>query len=38
MAVIGAAISSVYGGALVLLRSPDLAPVMQRLASRFRRR
>ncbi len=37
IAIIGAAMSSVYGGALVLMRSPDLVPLIQRIASRFRR-
>jgi putative peptidoglycan lipid II flippase len=38
MAVIGAAMTSVYGGALVLLRSPDLMPVLARVAGRLKRR
>jgi putative peptidoglycan lipid II flippase len=38
MAVIGAAMTSVYGGALVLFRSPDLAPVLGRLIARLKRR
>jgi putative peptidoglycan lipid II flippase len=38
IAMIGAAMSSVYGGTLVLFRSPDLAPLITRLASRLTRR
>jgi putative peptidoglycan lipid II flippase len=38
MAVIGAAMGSVYGGALVLVRSPDLMPVLARIIGRLKRR
>jgi putative peptidoglycan lipid II flippase len=38
MAVIGAAMTSVYGGSLVALRSPDLAPVLSRVLGRLKRR
>jgi putative peptidoglycan lipid II flippase len=38
MAVIAAAMGSVYGGALVVLRSPDLAPVLSRVIERLKRR
>ncbi|WP_210508045.1 murein biosynthesis integral membrane protein MurJ [Naasia sp. SYSU D00057] len=37
LAAIAAAMTSVYGGALVLLRSPDLMPVLARIIARLKR-
>jgi putative peptidoglycan lipid II flippase len=38
LAVISAAMTAVYGGALVLFRSPDLMPVLARIIARLKRR